>query len=105
MRKSSAMNKTYISLKQFSSCDISGISESDFLDALGKLNLINHLPLITLKTSTPIRICGPAHTVKFIQKDQDCSLNAVANHIDIAPPGSVIVISTPSETPNAVWLI
>lgn len=78
-------------------------SSSDVSDALGTLNIVNHLPRITLKTSNnESRICGPAHTVKFVRKHEQAQTQAV-HHVDCAERGSVIVISTPFGTENAVW--
>ena len=80
-------------LSNYSTCEIS--------DALVKLGVPNggHLADIRMMSPAPpapIRICGPAYTVKMVfASDRSSSTSPTHHFVDTAPPNSVIVIDAP----------
>ncbi|KAJ3309828.1 hypothetical protein HDV04_005607 [Boothiomyces sp. JEL0838] len=86
-------------LEPYSSCDI-----SDALCKLIHLNIIGHFPrVVSYSPKTPVRIAGPAYTVEFVLTSNAAAPKAKMNHVDTAPPGSIIVIKAHRDAPNAVW--
>jgi regulator of RNase E activity RraA len=83
-------------LSAFSSCDVS--------DALGKLGMeyTGHIQDIKLYTS-PTKIIGPAYTVEFVLSSNTTAPKPTKHQVDSAPPGSILVIKSPPNAPNAVW--
>ncbi|KAI8588363.1 RraA-like protein [Geranomyces variabilis] len=92
---------------------LAGFSTCDIADAATKLSLTVHIPNMCMRSPAPFspstattRISGPAHTVQFVRASDTNAPRRPAgspHHVDIAASGSVIVISTPRDTPNAVW--
>ncbi|KAJ3162349.1 hypothetical protein HDU86_004829 [Geranomyces michiganensis] len=92
-------------LARFTTCEIA--------DAASKLSLTVHIPNMCIRSPAPFspkiastRVSGPAHTVQFVRASDTTAPRRPASsphHIDIAASGSVVVISTPTDTPNAVW--
>ncbi|KAJ3271362.1 hypothetical protein HDV01_006867 [Terramyces sp. JEL0728] len=86
-------------LEPYASCDI-----SDALCKLVNLNIIGHFPkAVPYSPKSPVRISGPAYTVEFVLASNTSAPKAKINHVDTAPPGSIIVIKAHREAPNAVW--
>ena len=105
----STVEKAKQIVEPYSSCDISdalcafAISESSFFLPHSLLDM----KAIDDKMSNT-RICGLAYTAEFILNDPfSVSLagmvKPVVNHVDTCPPGSILIIKTPSNAPNAVW--
>ena len=87
-------------LQQFSSCDVS--------DALGRIGHFGQLTDILMASPNPathpdVRVVGLAYTVEFVLASDTNAPKPSKHHVDSAPQGSIIVIKTPSSTPNAVW--
>ncbi|PFH53761.1 hypothetical protein AMATHDRAFT_73200 [Amanita thiersii Skay4041] len=51
----------------------------------------------------PLRICGPAYTVQMVPFTDTASPKLTTHFVDTILPGSVVVIDTPPQSPNAVW--
>ncbi|KAI2604995.1 RraA-like protein [Hypoxylon fragiforme] len=87
-------------LQKYTTCDVS--------DALCKLKYRNGGFLSGLTMWSPQRqdgqtkIVGPAYTVKYVPLD-DPSPKYPTHYIDAVPSGSVIFVSCPAKTPNAVY--
>ncbi|KAK2464296.1 hypothetical protein APHAL10511_003753 [Amanita phalloides] len=89
-------------LEQYSTCAIS--------DALVKLGVRNggHLSDIHMMSPgpyrlDPIRICGPAYTVKMVFSSDVSAPTLTEHFIDTVPPKSVVVLDVPQQAKNAVW--
>ncbi|TFK68693.1 RraA-like protein [Pluteus cervinus] len=85
-------------LAAFSTCELS--------DALVKLNVPNggHLSgLESISPTSPVRICGPAYTVKMVWAHDDDAPRPQNHFVDTAPRGSIIIIDAPISARNAVW--
>ncbi|EPQ57202.1 RraA-like protein [Gloeophyllum trabeum ATCC 11539] len=88
-------------LSAYSTCELS--------DALIKLGAPHggHVPDIHLFSPAPaprdFRLCGPAYTVQMVLASDRRAPKPPAHFVDTAPSGSVIVISAPPQTKNAVW--
>jgi regulator of RNase E activity RraA len=85
-------------LGPFSSCDV-----SDALCKLIELNIIGHIPDVKLYTKSPIKVIGYAYTVEFVLSTNTEAPKPVKHQVDSAPSGSIIVIKSPKNAPNAVW--
>lgn len=87
-------------LKQFTTCDVS--------NALIKLKYRNGGFLSGLTLWSPerqagdTRIVGPAYTVKYAPLS-DPAPKHPTHYIDSVPAGSVVFVSCPARTPNAVY--
>lgn len=87
-------------LKQFTTCDVS--------NALIKLKYRNGGFLSGLTLWSPerqagdTRIVGPAYTVKYAPLSNPAPKHP-AHYIDSVPAGSVVFVSCPARTPNAVY--
>ncbi|KAI9599623.1 RraA-like protein [Syncephalis fuscata] len=91
------MSQDYQQLLNFSTCDVA--------DALQALGYDGFLPGLQFHTSTnnASAIIGPAHTVKHVStKDKEAPV-PVRHFVDSANAGSIIVMSTPAGSINAVW--
>ncbi|KAI9090058.1 RraA-like protein [Phlyctochytrium arcticum] len=90
-------------LSDYTTCEIA--------DALVKLNIPCYIPDVTVRSPSvwdfhEPRICGPAFTIEFVPSTNTVSPKLPADiphHVDVAPPGSVIVVKAPLHLPNAVW--
>ncbi|KAJ3378243.1 hypothetical protein HDU92_007562 [Lobulomyces angularis] len=86
-------------------------STGDISDALSKLGIESYIPDIVIKSPIQncqnIKVVGFAHTIEMVLTNNTSApkpmLITDKNHIDIAPPGSVIVIKSPKNAPNAVF--
>ncbi|KAI0007051.1 ribonuclease E inhibitor RraA/Dimethylmenaquinone methyltransferase [Xylariaceae sp. FL0662B] len=87
-------------LQEYTTCDVS--------DALCKLEYRNggFLSGLTMwspqRQDGPTKIVGPAYTVKYVPLD-DTSPKHPTHYIDSVSNGSVIFVSCPAKTPNAVY--
>ncbi|KAI1359100.1 RraA-like protein [Xylaria arbuscula] len=87
-------------LQKYTTCDVS--------DALCKLKYRNGGFLSGLTMWSPVRqdgdtkIVGPAYTVKYVPLDDPAPKHST-HYIDDVPKGSVVFVSCPSKTPNAVY--
>jgi len=87
-------------LREFSTCDVS--------DALLKLKYPNggFLSNITLwspeRQAGETKVVGPAYTVKYVPLSSD-EPKMATHYIDTIPSGSVVFISCPPRTVNAVY--
>ncbi|KAK3495733.1 ribonuclease E inhibitor RraA/Dimethylmenaquinone methyltransferase [Neurospora crassa] len=87
-------------LQQYTTCDVS--------DALIKLKYRNGGFLSGLTMWSPHRqegatkIVGPAYTVQYVPLD-DPRPKHPTHYIDNVPKGSVVFVSAPAKTPNAVY--
>ncbi|CAD6594083.1 MAG: hypothetical protein ASARMPRED_008513 [Alectoria sarmentosa] len=85
-------------LQKFTSCDVA--------DALLKLNhphggfLANLTMWSPKRQDGPTKIIGPAYTVKYVPKNH---VPPPLAQIDTIPPHSILFISSPSHTINAVY--
>jgi len=88
-------------LEAFTSCDVS--------DALLKLKIPHggFLAGLTLwspkRQEGPTKIVGPAYTVKYVRKNYENEPKLQGHYIDSIPIGSVVFISAPPKTINAVY--
>ncbi|KAF3021116.1 hypothetical protein E8E14_013497 [Neopestalotiopsis sp. 37M] len=95
-------------LRKFSSCDVA--------DALAKMKVpgCGLLPGLTLwspqRQAGDTRIVGPAFTVRYeyLKNDPSTATKATkkkeqSHFVDVAPVGSIILVSTPSTMANACW--
>ncbi|KAL6719745.1 hypothetical protein ACLMJK_001666 [Lecanora helva] len=88
-------------LQDFSSCDV-----SDALQKLGHPHggFLSDLTLWSpQRQEGPTKIIGPAYTVKYIPKDQPANSTHKGHYIDTLPPHSILFISAPPTTTNAVY--
>ncbi|KAH9807542.1 ribonuclease E inhibitor RraA/Dimethylmenaquinone methyltransferase [Melampsora americana] len=91
-----------LSISTFSTCEIA--------DALVALNCPSggYLPDLNLyspdsKSKTPFKLCGEAFTVQMVHANDPEASRPKEHFVDAAEPGTVIVISCPPNTKNAVW--
>ncbi|KAF6220415.1 hypothetical protein HO133_002847 [Letharia lupina] len=88
-------------LHDFTSCDVA--------DALLKLNhphggFLADLTMWSPKRQDgPTKMIGPAYTVKYVRKDHGTAPTHQGHYIDTIPPHSILFISAPSHTINAVY--
>ncbi|GAB7339978.1 hypothetical protein MBLNU457_6490t1 [Dothideomycetes sp. NU457] len=88
-------------LKAYTSCDVA--------DALLKLKVPHggFLAGLTLwspkRQDGPTKIVGPAYTVKYVRKNHENDPKPAGHYIDSIPAGSVVFISSPPRTINAVY--
>ncbi len=83
-------------LRAFSTCQVA--------DAFDKLKIRGHMPDIILLSPTPEgRMIGPAHTVGMVPAGGAKVSKQATHQVDSAPPGSVMVISSPAGVTNANW--
>ncbi|KAK9720625.1 hypothetical protein K7432_004004 [Basidiobolus ranarum] len=87
-------------LENYGSCEVA--------DALTKLNIACFLPDLCLYSpeyvSGDTKLIGPAYTVQMVSvKDPNAPPTPSDHFVDTAPEGSVVVISTPANSINAVW--
>ncbi|OGL63947.1 MAG: hypothetical protein A3I72_06305 [Candidatus Tectomicrobia bacterium RIFCSPLOWO2_02_FULL_70_19] len=83
-------------LLAFSTCQVA--------DAIDKLKIKGHMPdIIMLSPDTDSRVAGPAHTVLMVPAGGAPAEKLPAHHVDAAPPGSVVVISSPPGVTTANW--
>ena len=78
-------------LSNYSTCEIS--------DALVKLGVSNGGHLVDIRMVSPvapIRICGPAYTVKIVFTSDTLAPSTPKDHfVDTIPPNSIVVIEAP----------
>ncbi|CAB4374245.1 RraA-like protein [Rhizophagus irregularis] len=88
-------------LKSFSACDVA--------DALLRLKhpLGGYLPDIVMFSpeyqSGDTKLVGPVYTVKLVPKSDTTSPKIDKSYVDTVPSGSVVFLSTPQNSVNAVW--
>ncbi|ORY19686.1 ribonuclease E inhibitor RraA/Dimethylmenaquinone methyltransferase [Clohesyomyces aquaticus] len=88
-------------LRQFTTCDI-----SDALCALKYRNggfLSNLTMWSPERQSSSTKIVGPAYTVKYVPLDDPAPKYEGGHYIDSVPASSILFISCPANTPNAVY--
>lgn len=90
------------SIGTFSTCEIA--------DALVALHSPHggYLPDLNLyspisKSESPLKLYGEAFTVQIVHTSDPSSRRPKEHFVDAAEPGTVIVISCPPNTKNAVW--
>ncbi|ORX58063.1 RraA-like protein [Hesseltinella vesiculosa] len=88
-------------LKKFSTCEI-----ADAMLKLGQRPWGGYIPDIHMWSPTfcqgDTRIIGPAFTVKLVKKE-DTAPSLQGHFVDLATPGSVVVVSAPPDVKNACW--
>ncbi|KNZ59879.1 hypothetical protein VP01_164g10 [Puccinia sorghi] len=93
--------ETIIQIRRFSSCDVS------VADALIKLHHPNggYLPDINLQTGAghDFKLCGPAFTVQMVPASDTESPHLAQHFVDAGEKNTVMVISSPKNSKNAVW--
>ncbi|KDN44093.1 RraA-like protein [Tilletiaria anomala UBC 951] len=88
-------------LGKYSTCEVS--------DALIKLKLPHggHLPGIDMLSPQHLarqtRICGPAFTVKMVSQTEESAPKPAKHFVDAAEPGSVMIVTAPSNCRSAIW--
>jgi len=91
--------ETVSQISRFSSCDVA--------DALIKLHHPNggYLPDINLQTGAgrDFKLCGPAFTVQMVPASDTESPHLAQHFVDAGEKDTVMVISSPKNSKNAVW--
>ncbi len=83
-------------LLAFSTCQVA--------DAFDKLKIKGHMPdIILLSPDMNHRMAGPAHTVQMVPAGGAPVGKLPTHHVDSAPRGSVVVISSPPGATTANW--
>ncbi|KAK5115459.1 hypothetical protein LTR62_001118 [Meristemomyces frigidus] len=88
-------------LKPYTSCDVA--------DALIKLKVPHggFLAGLTMwspkRQEGPIKIVGPAHTVKYVRNNYEPETPPSGHYIDSIPKGAVLFISAPAKAINACY--
>lgn len=82
--------------RSYSTCQVA--------DAFDKLKIKGHMPdIILLSPDAGHRMAGPAHTVQMVPAGGAAVPKPEGHHVDSAPAGSVMVISSPAGTTTANW--
>ncbi|KAH7108158.1 RraA-like protein [Auriculariales sp. MPI-PUGE-AT-0066] len=89
-----------MSIGAYSTCELS--------DALLKLKVAHggYIPDINMVSPDDrgVRVAGPAYTVRMcLLTDETAPPKPKDHFVDVAPSGSVMVISVPPQAKNAVW--
>ncbi|RKP23989.1 ribonuclease E inhibitor RraA/Dimethylmenaquinone methyltransferase [Syncephalis pseudoplumigaleata] len=91
------MSQNYKQLLHYTTCDV-----ADALQALGHDGYLPELQLYSPANNAGC-IVGLAHTVKHVSVNDMGAPKPSEHFVDSAQPGSIIVMSTPEGSINAVW--
>ncbi|KAI8049551.1 RraA-like protein [Syncephalis plumigaleata] len=93
------MSQDYKQLLRYSTCDV-----ADALQALGRDGFLPDLHLYSpVNNNDAARIIGLAHTVQHVSVNDMGAPKPSEHFVDSAQSGSIIVMSTPQGSINAVW--